>query len=765
MVNATLDKLLARFAAALPPLVLGMACLRLAEWAAHSADLGLVLLPSLGNDLLALLRHLPLLLLLALPGLLVERRAWRLGWLAVVWSLLLAGAAALAAYQHLTGNALGADLFGYSWQEIRTILGDHARPDPAMLLPLLAALAVLLGALIWCERAAWPQRLARSALVLLCLSIPALLVLPAQIEPAARLHQDQAALSLNKLAFFTDDSLAYAARSLLPAAPLAGATDARYPFLRPETTPDTLGPQLRTAARAPDIVLIVVEGLGRTFSGPGARLGSFTPFLDELSARSLYFDNFLAPQGRTFAVLPSILGSLPFGPGGFNALAPPRPAHASLISLLKAQGYRTRFFTGTNPDFDNQGSFLREEGTDVLAGIGQFGAGYQRANEWGYADRDLFDFQLAYAAKDRCAPCLSVIQTVSMHDPFTFPGQAAYEGKVEQRLDQLGVAADKRQPYRERRNIFASVLYTDDALRQYFAQAEQQEGYANTVFLITGDHRLPELPMDTRMERYHVPLIVYSPLLKTPQHIQSVSSHFDLAPALLAYLSHNYGLKTPAKVTWLGTGLDLEPGFRNQHAFPLKQTKTMAEEYISGTVMLSQGRLYNIANGMEVEPVDNPEGKAIAGKQLDAFRAASAAIVRLGELAPRASLAPDSAYSAQGRTLRAPTLAADLGSLWVAGASAQAAGGEVRLQARIANRGESTSPPFVPLLVVTDAHGNELGEVSGKAYTLAPAGSVELDLRGRFKLAPGTYFVSIIVSHPDTGKPIGLGQYHMPVRF
>ena len=35
-----------------------------------------------------------------------------------------------------------------------------------------------------------------------------------------------------------------------------------------------------------------------------------------------------------------------------------------------------------------------------------------------------------------------------------------------------------------------------------------------------------------------MPLIVYSPLLKEPRAIKSLSSQFDLAPALLAYLAN-----------------------------------------------------------------------------------------------------------------------------------------------------------------------------------------------------------------------------------
>jgi len=77
--------------------------------------------------------------------------------------------------------------------------------------------------------------------------------------------------------------------------------------------------------------------------------------------------------------------------------------------------------------------------------------------------------------------------------------------------------------------------------------------------MITGDRRLPELLVDTRIERYQVPLIVYSPLLKQPRAIKAAPSQFDIAPSLLAFLGHGYGLRAPDEVTWIGTGLDTEP--------------------------------------------------------------------------------------------------------------------------------------------------------------------------------------------------------------
>ena len=123
---------------------------------------------------------------------------------------------------------------------------------------------------------------------------------------------------------------------------------------------------------------------------------------------------------------------------------------------------------------------------------------------------------------------------------------------------------------------------------------------------------------------------------------------------------------------------------------------------------------------------------------------------------------PTLAYDEAKRKLQTATLAADLGSLWVSKAKAEVVEDELRLAARFANRADADSPVFVPLLVVTDANGRELGESYGKATKLAPNAGVDVELRMKLKLPAGNYFASIIVSNPNTGKPVGQGQYHIP---
>jgi hypothetical protein len=765
----------------LPALAIAWLVLRAAE-SVHAGGAGVKVAalfgPALANDLLALLRHAFILIAGALPLALLPGRRARVIALGIWFGLLLGADAALVQYHWTAGVPLGADLFGYSRAEIATTVGGHRQPAWGILLALAAALAALCVLLRASACPWWPRAGGRGAFIAAIVSAGAFYVVPDHFAPPSATTEASVDYLRNKMAYFVDRSLAHvAAGTAFAAGPVdaaAGKDGARgdvpwagknpaYPFLHPDRTPDTLGPlfNVRPGGTPPSLVFIIVEGLGRDFSGPGARVGSFTPFLDELAGKSLYFENFLSGQGRTFGVLTTIFGSLPFGENGLAALGERMPKHASLLGILKQQGYRLDYYSGSTLEFDNQGSYLRGEGVDSLFSDRDFKAPYERGGYWGYADRDLVENALRLQGKGRRQPSLSIIQTITMHDPFEFAGRDAYRRKVGERLAALGISPAANPGYTGQRDIFASILYTDDALKLYFDKARQLPGYANTVFIITGDHRLPDLPMDTRIGRYHVPLIVFSPLLKEARSIKSVSSQFDIAPSILSFLAHGYGIRTPLDVTWLGTGLDTEPGFRNVHAIPLKQTKTELADFVSGSVYLAQDQLFALADGMNVDRTDDTAAVAKARAQFGAFVAANRLAGKAAALAPpgSAALAP---YQADGRLLRSVALASEAGQVTVTGLRRRAGAGDAVVTATLHNSGATVSAPFVPLLVISDANGFEVSETQGEPRTLAPGASSEVALAVHLGRIPhGTYFVSIFPSHPETGKPVGIGQYHI----
>ena len=731
-----------------PALALGMVLLSLAQWWTAQAPAA-VLAQMLAGDALLLPRAVLVWAAVAWPVLFLPQRVqhWALALLGTLSLLALAG---LEVYFSVAGVPLGRDLFAYSWQELRTTVAGAqvAWPWP-MLVALALGLLVLWVSLMRMQPAWLVQARGQAVAGMLGLCVAGSGLLPLQLADA---QADRSALASNRLGFFVGDVLS-GRTTALPAA------SGEYPFEHAETTTDTLGPLLDLDPKAPpNLVLFVVEGLGRSFSGPGARLGSFTPFLDELAGRSLYWENFLATQGRTFAVLPSVLGSLPFGPYGQQAIA-----HDNLLSLLQAQGYSLRYFTGTDLAFDQQGAFLAGSGVQAFWSEKDYVAPAQKVSEWGYPDGDLMEAVVARPMPR--APSVTVVQTLSMHTPFTFPEIAAYRQKVEARLQLLGVPAAERDPYLRQKDIYASSLYTDEALRRFFARIQGKSEWQNTVFVITGDHRLPEIAMASRIERYHVPLIVHSPLLRAPQRIKALSSHFDIAPSLLAMLSHRYGMPMPQRVHWMGTGLDVHPQWRNLHSLPLKQTKTELSDYVSGEYYLAQDRLMSLQDGLVTASEANPAVAQAMRAEFAGVRANLAALERSDRLVPESARQARAVYSEAGRTLEPGQRARQIEGVVVSGVEGRLTpDGRLNAQGVFGVQGLQKSPVFVPLLVLTDAGGRELAEASGQAMTLQPGQSQQVTLNLQpAPLPAGPLFVSLIVSHPETGRPIGKGQYHVPV--
>ena len=732
-----------------------------------------------GSQLLFLLRALPLLCLLAWPLAALRSRRAALAGVGGLWSLFLLLQAGLEQYYLVARVPLGADLFGYSAAEIRTtVAGAGGGIGAAGALAMLMPLVVLWAVLAWRGRRAATARPAWLGGLLLA-GLGAWLL---PLAPGARGlgSEDARAVATSKGAYFVADSLRW---WRVDAAPIATATasparvaaspaggDPAYPFLHDEATPDTLGPYFGPTrdGRPPNVVVIVVEGLGRSFSGPDAPLGSFTPFLDGLAARSLYFDNFLANQGRTFGVLPALLGSLPVAEQGFAALGPKMPAHAGLFNVLRRQGYHGAFYLGTDADFDNERGLLQLQEVDDIVDLGHFGPGYQRNpySEWGYPDRELVSRVLADSGRLR-PPFVLGLQTISMHTSYRFPGQEAYKAGVEARLQALGIPEARRAPYRAQADIYSAILYTDDQLRRYFEGVAKAPWYADTIFVVTGDHRLAEIPQDTHIERYHVPLLVFSPLLRRPAHIRAVSSHLDVTPSLLALLSHTYGLRRPARASWTGTGLDMAETFRSAHEFPLKQTKTSVPDFVSGRWFLHDGRLFELQDGIRASEVDDDGVRAQVAARLQAYQAANARFLRTLALSPEGDQPRLVAFGV-GASNPAPAAPAAIAAL-PAGIGMEAVRLErtedgVRVAATFVNGDARDSRAFVPLAVLAAEDGRELREGYGSAIQLRAHERREVLLSLAVPaLAPGRYFVSVLPSDPATGKAVGRGRFHLPL--
>lgn len=521
---------------------------------------------------------------------------------------------------------LGADFYGYSFADIKQTVGASGTVSIPLILCFLFVIALLVVTL-----KQLPNRI--KVPLWLAWSLPILSVFYLMTSGEAHLFKKNFEnlfvnnLALNKADYFFSSSYThfypgdedldiyadayigdYGDGSIAPPT-FSYLGGSEYPFYRKANDRDVLTPFFNKANSKPNLVIIIVEGLGRAFTNEGAYLGNFTPFIDSLANKGLYWKNFLSAGGRTFAVLPSLMGSLPFGKNGFLEQGQQMPDHLSLFSLLKFNGYKTSFYYGGDAGFDNMNLFLQKNSVDEIRDLKSFSAGYPKLPEengfsWGYGDQELYRYYLANRPSKATKPAeLNVILTVTTHNPFLINEQEKYNSRFEQRMTDLGFDEAKKDNYRNYKKQYGTILYADDALRSFFNNYKKREDYANTIFLITGDHRMPEIPMSNKIDRYHVPLIIYSPLLKRSAQFASVSTHFDVTPSLLAYLQSGYGIDLPGAVSWLGSGLDTARSFRNVHSYPLIQTKTEMVDFIQGSYHLNGTSLYQIGDNMQEELV------------------------------------------------------------------------------------------------------------------------------------------------------------------
>ena len=543
--------------------------------------------------------------------------------------LLLLTQLALSQYYISTLVLLGADIWGYSVTELKQTVGASGGVPKSLLMILLVTIVITILVFLYLPKKIKPKGWFQFIFVLITMlsfnnTISSFIQ---NLKPGQEFSNN---LSINKSAYFlqatlqhflpTNETIDIYAVNYLNIDQIENAhekiiehkyiDEKAFPFLHPfDSSVDVLSPFFSISPQKPNIVLILVEGLGRAFTNSGAYLGNFTPSIDSIASKSLYWENFLSEGGRTFAVLPSLISSLPFAKNGFTELGNQMPKHFSLVNLLESNGYRSSFYYGGDAHFDDMDLFLKNNNVHTIYDEKSFPISFSKMPSlngfsWGYGDQAVFQHFLA-TNKVVQEPSLSIVLTVSTHNPFLINDQPKYLQRFESRMDELKFSETKKKQYRNYANQYASILYTDETIGNFIREFQSRPDFNNTVFLITGDHRMPEIPMTSKLDRYHVPLIIYSSMLKRTAKFSSISTHFDITPSLLAWLKNSYHLKLPETVSWIGTGLDTIRSFRNIHAYPLMQTKTDLIDFIQGKYLLNANTLFKINERMELMEEEN----------------------------------------------------------------------------------------------------------------------------------------------------------------
>jgi len=271
-----------------------------------------------------------------------------------------------------------------------------------------------------------------------------------------------------------------------------------------------------------NIILLVLETFRaknmKSFN-PTAEVVS-TPFLDSLavSKNGAYFKRFISNgQPTIYSFMTIQTGIIPHS-SKVAARSFVADEIESVPSILKKHGYHTAFYSGSDPDFDNQRFWLTKWYDKVS---------YKPSKK--EKDRLVFRDAANYLNQnaDIDIPFLMTIFSITNHTPFRCPEKDMMISKGDSSFDHL----------------HNTMHYTDNVIQEFFNKIKDKPWFKNTVFIITGDHGydLGDRGTSTghsncRHETDWVPLIIYSEnrSLKLPRGKQmAVASHIDIAPTIM----------------------------------------------------------------------------------------------------------------------------------------------------------------------------------------------------------------------------------------
>ncbi|MCF6360452.1 MAG: sulfatase-like hydrolase/transferase [Cyclobacteriaceae bacterium] len=277
-----------------------------------------------------------------------------------------------------------------------------------------------------------------------------------------------------------------------------------------------------------NVVLIIVESLGRETVGAfnrnldGGAYKGYTPFLDSLIESSYIFVNSYANSRISIEGSPAVLASIPSLQESFTVSNYSGNKINSLATELTKKGYHTSFFHGAPNGSLGLNSFVVQAGVEHYYGLNEYGNEDDYDGVWGIWDHLFLPYAINTIDEFE-EPFLSTIFSVSSHHPHKIPTSIVAEipeGKIK---------------------MHKSIGYADYALRKLFATAKTKDWYANTLFVITGDHTCTPYHAEykTSVGSYTVPIILFQPGSNLVGADSTVAQQIDIMPTVLSYLNYD----------------------------------------------------------------------------------------------------------------------------------------------------------------------------------------------------------------------------------
>lgn len=267
----------------------------------------------------------------------------------------------------------------------------------------------------------------------------------------------------------------------------------------------------------PNVVLIMLESLGRTVMDEVVDGRAVAPNLQRIKQEGIWFENMYANSYRTDRGTVAVMSGYAAHPV-VSVMKYPQKAHTlpAIARSLQNEGYATSFMYGGDANFTNTISYLYGTGVERITDKAQLSFDAP-TNKWGYADDVVcpyFAEEVLSLSKQR-KPFFATLLTLSSHEPFDVP-YAAFEDK-----------------------ILNSVAFTDEAVGKMIDSWRTSDAWDDMLVILIADHGMPYPSTLTTgaEERQRIPMIwTGGALEQSGIEVTTYCSQADLAATLLAQL-------------------------------------------------------------------------------------------------------------------------------------------------------------------------------------------------------------------------------------
>lgn len=280
----------------------------------------------------------------------------------------------------------------------------------------------------------------------------------------------------------------------------------------------------------PNIVIIVIESMSTHKTSLMFDELDTTRFLKQLSTESLYFPNYYASAKTTARAMFSIITGIPDVNEYFKTSSRDPYTIDQHLVWNDFDGYTKIYMMGGNANWSN----IRGVMSNNVSGLKIYEEGYwksPRMDVWGISDHDLLQ-EANVLLEEQKEPFISLIQLASFHSPFTVPDGIAgldYTTPDDEYLAKYALGSKKE---------YLALKFCDYALKKFFESAKKSRYYDNTIFIITGDHGMPQVSPSVEatysnlsLHEFQVPLIIHSPkYFPQGKIMKQAGGHIDIFP-------------------------------------------------------------------------------------------------------------------------------------------------------------------------------------------------------------------------------------------